>query len=76
MSGGGTGLMSGGGLSIGSGGRGMSAGEGCSIMRRQAATTLPSFANILLPQVRVRTNEIRHQSHAGGVLENFHRHTS
>jgi len=76
MSGGGTGLMSGGGLSIGSGGRGMSAGDGCSIMRRQGATTLPSFANILVPQVGVRTNEIRHEADAGGVLKNFHRHAS
>jgi hypothetical protein len=41
MSGGGTGLMSGGGLSIGSGGRGISDGEGCSIMRPIGATSLP-----------------------------------
>jgi hypothetical protein len=36
--------MSGGGLSIGSGGRGISAGDGCSIMAEATATTLPSLA--------------------------------
>lgn len=75
MSGGGTGLISGGGLSIESGGRGMSARDGCSIMRCQGATTLPSLADIFVPQVRVRTNEIGHETYAGGVLENFHGHT-
>jgi len=78
MSGGGTGLMSGGGMSIGSGGRGMSLCDGCSIMRRPAATTLPSQvrarlldADVLVPQVRVPTNKSRHEAYACGVLENL-----
>ena len=80
MSGGGTGLMSGGGLSIGSGGRGKS-DDGCSSIRRQAATTLPTrcstlYAYVLVPQGRVRSNEIGHEADAGGVLENFHGDTS
>jgi hypothetical protein len=81
MSGGGTGLMSGGGMSTGSGGREMSAGDGCSIMRHQAATTLPRgvlglYADVLVPQVRVRTNKSGHEAYAGGVLENFHGDTT
>ena len=42
MSGGGTGLMSGGGLSMGSGGRGNGEGDGCSIMLANVATTGPA----------------------------------
>jgi hypothetical protein len=42
MSGGGTGLISGGGLSIGSDGRGNS-DDGCSSIRGQVATTLPTL---------------------------------
>jgi hypothetical protein len=79
MSGSGTGLMSGGGLSIGSGGRGNS-DDGCSSIRGQIATTLPTvstlYAYVLVPQGRVRSNEIGHEADAAGILENFHGHTS
>ena len=73
--------MSGGGMSIGSGGRGMSAGAGCSIMRRHVATTLPTavrrlYSDVLVPQLRTRTNEIGHEADACDVLKNFNRHTS
>jgi hypothetical protein len=77
MSGGGTGLISGGGMSTGSGGRGMSAGDGCSIMGHQAATTLPTqvpalHADVLIPEVGVRADERGHEVYAGRVLENLH----
>jgi hypothetical protein len=44
MSGGGTGLMSGGGLSMGSGGRGKGDGDGCSIIAVNVATMRPPYA--------------------------------
>ena len=82
MSGGGTGLMSGGGLSIGSGGRGNVSGRwlfdhetpGCNNSAETRCSAL--YADVLVPQARVRTNKSGHEAYAGGVLENFHGDTT